>query len=260
MTTYGIHFPPVTSDRDPDYMFRCAKEAGFDAALLTLDCPDTPNEKVVESCRKAGLFTENMHMTPFKLSNSIWIEDERGDLFLSQLLDNIETAHRFEIPTVVVHSNSKNPPSDVSNIGIQRFGIALERCEKYGINMAVENIRSVKHLCYIFEHLDSPRLKLCYDSGHENCFTHTKTVLPLFAHKLGALHLHDNDGADDHDQHLIPFELQSPTSVDWDYVCSYLEKYDGCISLEVGLKRCSPEEYPDFFRRSYAAVCKIRPK
>jgi sugar phosphate isomerase/epimerase len=55
----------------------------------------------------------------------------------------------------------------------------------------------------IFKNIKSDRLKFCYDSGHENCFTPGADFLAKYGDKLAALHHHDNDGSSD--QHLLPF-------------------------------------------------------
>jgi sugar phosphate isomerase/epimerase len=69
--------------------------------------------------------------------------------------------------------------------------------------IALENLRKPEYLDFLFDNIKSDKLKFCYDSGHNNCFTPEIDCLGKYGDKLIALHLHDNDGTCD--QHLLPF-------------------------------------------------------
>jgi len=84
----------------------------------------------------------------------------------------------------------------------------------------------------------SPRLGMCYDSGHGNADKSGGTgigMLTRFGHKLMALHLHDNNGIND--QHLLPFD----GTVDWSAIMRRINDtvYTGPTTLEMG------GNYPD---------------
>jgi sugar phosphate isomerase/epimerase len=55
--------------------------------------------------------------------------------------------------------------------------------------------------------------------------------MPLFGKKLIFTHLHDNSGAFDHDEHLIPFD----GSIDWSDVAKGIKEseFGGILDVEV---------------------------
>ena len=78
----------------------------------------------------------------------------------------------------------------------------------------------------------------CYDTGHANLTgRNIYEDLCLLDHRLMCLHIHENDGI--HDQHLIPYTQQQPSTksayIDWNGLCSGLAQiaYNGPINFEV---------------------------
>ena len=74
------------------------------------------------------------------------------------------------------------------------MGRALEEAQAQGVNIALENTRFLRYNQYLYQRLNSPRLKFCFDSGHANCYTPQEDPLALFGDKLCTMHLHDNYG------------------------------------------------------------------
>jgi L-ribulose-5-phosphate 3-epimerase len=109
-----------------------------------------------------------------------------------------------DIPTAVVHLSSGDNPPPPNQIGLDRLKRLVEMAERKNVNIALENLRKIEYLDFAFSNIQSGRLGLCYDSGHENCYTKGSDLLTKYGSKLMALHLHDNDGTDD--QHQIPGE------------------------------------------------------
>lgn len=185
-------------------------------------------ELMPELARKAGLYVENIH-TDFKNTNLLW-EDKLGwEDILNRYLSNVDDCYVHQIPTMVIHlTMGKNPPK-MNPLGIERYKRLIERAEQKHINIAIENMRYTEYLDYVFSSINSDRLKFCYDSGHENCFSKKGDLLDKYGDKLVALHLHDNDGIDD--QHRIPGE----GTIDWETITSKLKQanYKGSISIEV---------------------------
>ena len=102
---------------------------------------------------------------------------------------------------------------------------------------------------------DSPRLGMCYDSGHGNHIKSNGTgreMLRRFGHRLMALHLHDNNGLGD--QHLFPFD----GTVDWPPLMREIAAhgYKGPTTLELN------DNYPEltmeeFLQASFARAKKL---
>ena len=92
----------------------------------------------------------------------------------------------------------------------------------------MENQGNPDYLDFCFRELSSPRLKFCFDSGHEHYYSPGRDLLKDYGRLLCALHLHDNDGL--HDDHALPFT----GTVDWRRLCQRLKEigYQGPLSLE----------------------------
>lgn len=83
----------------------------------------------------------------------------------------------------------------------------------------------------IFDNIDSPSLKLCYDYGHGNLDEHGIDILRNFTSRLGSIHAHDNDQlADIH----WPIGNKDKGTIDWDKEIQYLKDIDfkGVLILE----------------------------
>ncbi len=139
--------------------------------------------------------------------------------------------------TGVVHITAgyQKPDTD-PELGLKRFSDIVENAEKYGINVAFENSVFSEHVHYLFTHIDSRYMGLCFDSGHEHAFTPNEDYVASYGSRLMAMHLHDNDGKSD--QHRIPFF----GNIDWEKKvrelnnCPYFSDH---LTLE-----CTIDEYP----------------
>ncbi|AJE02022.1 sugar phosphate isomerase/epimerase family protein [Geobacter pickeringii] len=106
---------------------------------------------------------------------------------------------------------------------IQSWRWVLERTEKIGTIVAVENIfeEEPSTLKALFEEMDHPRLRHCFDVGHWNLF-HTVGMEEWFAavgRFIGETHIHDNFGT--RDDHLPPGE----GAIDFDLFFSLMARY-----------------------------------
>jgi sugar phosphate isomerase/epimerase len=79
----------------------------------------------------------------------------------------------------------------------------VKEAEASGLTLAIENVfeETPDSLRALLEEIDSPRFRLCFDTGHHHVFS--KTPLPLWLETLGRflveVHLHDNHREmDDH--------------------------------------------------------------
>jgi len=73
----------------------------------------------------------------------------------------------------------------------------IDTAERLSVNIAVKNMSRPEYLGRIFNNIQSERLGFLFDSGHCNVFTPDIDLLSLYGDKLMALHLHDNNGAED---------------------------------------------------------------
>ncbi len=224
-TWFGFRYPFAE-------IIKFIKDAGFQSVMTwwgdeykDLNCP---KEQEPEIIRSAGLKLENTHFT-FAGINSIWEDSLDGENIFNMYYSYIDKLKTYGIPTAVMHVTSGENPPPYNKLGLDRFKRLVDKAEKNCINIALENVRKPEHLDYIFKNIDSDRLKFCYDSGHENCFTQGIDFLVKYGNKIGALHLHDNDGSCD--QHLLPFD----GNINWKRIMAQIKNtgYKGALAFEI---------------------------
>ena len=245
MTKYGIQ--TGKQNADPTATFEAIKRAGFSSVLVSLS-GTFDNGRQTEIIRRVGLEIDNCH-APWDGINHFWRDNQKGQGAFEMLRDNLVDCGRYGIPRTVWHVSAGNNYPPISQIGMDRVAALIEVAEKENVDICLENQRFFHFIDYIYAKLDCPRLKFCYDSGHEACFSQTRLALPKYRHKLAALHLHDNHGVYNSDEHLLP---GCGTGVDWDYVRRNLEGYEGVISLEV--KRPPEADLDEFYTQAFAAA------
>jgi sugar phosphate isomerase/epimerase len=204
-------------------------------------------DEVVKQIREASLSIETLHL-PFDNCNDLWCETMASS-YWEVINRAVDDAYRLKIPTVIFHiSSTANPPA-INETGLKRFSELLLKCEKYQINLALENLRRLDYLDYIFSSLKSPYLKFCFDSGHANAFTCNIETFPWegYSDKLICLHLHDNNGL--RDQHLLPFS----GTINWEHLIKKLSfyHYNGPLTAEVVHR-----PYQDLTEDKYVALVK----
>ncbi|MDD3107005.1 MAG: sugar phosphate isomerase/epimerase [Bacilli bacterium] len=206
-------------------------------------------DEVVGQIRLASLTIETMHL-PFENCNDLWL-DAMTSNYWDLIIRGVKDAHRLGIPTVIFHVSSTANPPKMNEIGLQRFAQLLKMCEEYHINLALENLRRLDYIDFLFEKYPSTYLKFCFDSGHANAFTNNIAAFPWhkYQDKLYCLHLHDNNGL--RDQHLPPFD----GNINWKMLMHDLKKcsYQGPLTAEVvhrSYQNMTEEEYVTLVKRS----------
>ena len=222
-TTTFNGYPMTMEERFVRY-----KNTGLDSLLLWWGKDETPDrEGRVKLAEKHGLVIENVHAMTDGL-NMLWNDKVGGEQTLTELLTEIEDCSRYGVKTIVIHlTNGKNPPA-ISEMGIARIEKMIALAERNKVQLAFENVSVSKHLKYILDNYDSPYVGMCYDSGHEHCWTSDVDWLGLYRKRIFAIHLHDNDG--NKDAHLLPFE----GTIDWDLKMRKIAEssYAGSITIE----------------------------
>lgn len=191
-----------------------------------------------------GITFDTLH-APFSTINDIWQKDESGDAALKTLTDGVDSCVVVGAPTLIVHISSGCPAPRISDAGNRRFDALMEYADKKNVKIAYENQRYVANLASVLEQY--PQAGFCWDTGHEGCFTPGKRFMPLFGDRLCALHLHDNHGEYNKDEHMLPYD----GSLDFDYVALAIAEsgFKGTLMLEVvrSFTSCydkvTPEEY-----------------
>lgn len=215
-------------DLSPMERMRAIKAAGFDGViLLWADYFDPDYQMFPEYARRVGLFVENAH-APYKYANAIWEDGPAGDEYAAHIVRCVNECAQNGVPTLVVHPINGHLPLPEGGSGIERFKSILDAAEACGVEVAMENQGNPEYIDHVFRNIRSDRLRFCFDSGHERFYSPERDLLAEYGSRLAALHLHDNDGADD--AHMLPFT----GIVDWTRVKRRLTEcdYQGAIALE----------------------------
>ncbi len=169
------------------------KEAGFDGVFIYSQYkPDD----YIQNILACDLEIEALHL-PYKLIkndkcidsqfvNIIWTDQEDAKNYMCELVNQIDFANNYGIKNVVMHVTGGKQPPPINKLGLDRVLYLLEYCDKYGINLCLENLRCLDYIKYLFENIDSNRLKFCFDSGHANYMTKNLNDFPwgCFGEKL----------------------------------------------------------------------------
>lgn len=238
-----LNFPEVPVEERIKYM----SQLGFEATFTGMgDEKDT--EILANLFAKYNIAYETIH-APFRQINEIWLDSEEGELVYNDMITCIDRCAMFSIPTMIIHMSSGVTPPPVTDLGRERYTKIIEYAQKKGVVLAFENLRKLSHLAWVFEHFkDHETVKMCWDCGHETCYTPQYQFMPMFGEKLVSLHIHDNYGILNQDDHLLPFDGVT----DFERVARQIREsgYKGSIMLEV--MRGSHERYANMTFEEYA--------
>ena len=200
MQKIGIVFDtcPAITDRE---RVAFMQKHGFEATFLMANDPEIDARCAL--LREGGIVCENAH-APFDGINAMWFDNDEGDKMEARLNASLDTCARCEIPIVIVHLSSGDRPPRVCDAGHARFDRLMARARALGITVAFENQRKLGNLALAMEYY--PEAGFCFDTGHESCFTPGRQYMPLFGSRTVALHLHDNCGAYNADDHILPYD------------------------------------------------------
>lgn len=212
-------------DLEPQTALAKMANAGFEATTIWWSDEFFSKETTLRLARDLGLEVVSGHL-PYAGTNALWQDGAEGEKYLHWLLSLIEDAGKAGLPILILHPSEGPTPPPISDVGVERFSLLLEKATSAGVRLALENVRSRDH----FEHLlqTLPALGICYDSGHNNAVTKDLSLLTPYRERVIAVHLHDNDGVKD--LHLLPFE----GTIDWPAEMKMLSQtaYDGPLMLE----------------------------
>jgi sugar phosphate isomerase/epimerase len=214
-----------------DDRLRLIREAGFLGVLLWWAVESTYEPPVplkMETAAKHGLSVENAHLQ-FANMNALWEDGYEGEHYAAELAGLIAEAGVYGVPTLVVHLTRTQTPPPFSELGFSRFLRLCEVAERANVDLAFENLRAAEYLYEFMRRVDSPRVGVCFDAGHNHFVCPERNILCDFSDRIKAVHLHDNFG--DFDAHNLPGD----GTVDWSEVREELlaSAYAGPWSLEI---------------------------
>ena len=195
-------------------------------------------EKVAELAKKNGLVFAQSHL-PF--------------IPHQEVCQALDATKALGIRYAVMHPNSASIPlegydrvAEYDNV-MTYFAPFVEYANKIGVDMVVENMRSVQkgkpshrycsspdELCDI---ADACGIGVCWDTGHANISGLCQSeAISFVGDRLKVIHLNDNTGDDD--IHYVPYM----GTVDWPDVMKGLKNigFAGAINFEVACWKVPP--------------------
>ncbi len=194
---YGQNFRCGFYDYTVKERVNAIKNAGFSSIMQwwgdDFEKQDGAKEEVVKQAKDCGLSYSALHSRS-NLSSDIWKDDICGERKLEEYINVLEMCNKIECPNMVVHTTYKQDFPKMQDVGLDRFFRLVKRATELGVVVAIENTRKLEYNKFLFQNINSKNLGLCYDSGHNNCYTKDEHPLELFHDKVVVTHLHDNFG------------------------------------------------------------------
>lgn len=236
------------------------RAAGFDEVMISWEDECEPHflkkETFPDLVRKAGLGITNIH-APFVGYNDIW---EKSPAETQELLATfkgyVRDCKTFDIPAVVVHTCDLDLGSYQWENGLAFFSELAEAGERYGVDIAVENVSRQFLLRRLLDAIKTPHFGMCYDSSHDFMLPCGRgRILRDYKDRIKALHLSDNDLHID--RHWIPGEGQIPFDQIMPEILSTGVEYLSCeVLADNHLKKRQPLEFCQTVRRNLERLCK----
>jgi len=230
-------------------------DAGFDAIDLTLFdmkndtsvfCQDDYKElaqKLKERAQSRGLFFNQAH-GPFPCSK---LDEEYNEMIYSRILRSIEIAGIVGAKCIVIHPMHHLPYSEnaemLKDLNMKFYNSLAPYAKSAGVKIALENMwqrdaekkivvsacSRTKEFVDWLDTLNNDCFTACLDLGHCGLYGFDAAeMIKGLGHRLGALHVHDNDYLSD--THTAPYLGK----MHWDTICEALAKigYKGDLTLE----------------------------
>lgn len=240
------------------------KEAGFDAFFIEWN-KDLSLPEIKDYADSLNIEIQSVH-APFTKSADMWENGKKAEEAVNELLDCVSECAEAGVKIVVCHAIIGFDRFEPNETGAENFKKVIEEAKKSGVKIAFENTEGemyLKRLMDEFKNYDN--VGFCWDSGHEQCYNHSKDMLALYGDRLIATHLNDNLGISNFDGkifwtddlHLLPFD----GIIDWKDAVIRLNKcgYNGILTLELS-KTSKPgrhenDKYANMNISEYIAEC-----
>jgi sugar phosphate isomerase/epimerase len=241
----GQNFRCGFYDVKPEERLRLIKKVGFDSVMFwwgdEFENTDGSRYDLTDCALRLGLKVQTVHF-PSTHADYLW-RDETRRLYVDMLIKALYDCAHYGVENLVMHTTRQLITPPYNEAGLNEFKRAVAVAEKEGVNIAVENTRFPLYNRYIYENIPSKNVTLCYDTGHEHCYTKDWDILSAFGSKLSTTHIHDNNGEKD-EHHLMGegninyapifarLKELKVTSYNLETYCNQSSRYYGKLSCE----------------------------
>lgn len=229
------------------------KSVGYDQIFISLfdQKDDISWQEQVKYAKEIGLDITMVHCNYYGLKlEDFWFDNKNGERVVLEYIKQIEKCHDVS-KNFVIHLNSKYE-SAPSLIGLKRIKQILQVCEKYDINLCIENTHFDWEIPFIFDNIFHKNLKICLDFGHQNYQCPNLDIIKKYAKKIQVVHLHDNNGQED--QHLTVGE----GNINWLKIAQSLKNVpDLVLSSEFKFRNVELTNYKEKLEKDYKNLCQL---
>ena len=215
------------------------KNAGFKHVMIDQAIGNI--EEGIQIAHELGLAVPFVHLNT-GLENTLYENEKIAEEFIKKTCADIELCAKYGIETVVIHPamnyDTLTPAPEPGKNALANLRKIAHRAERCKVRVAIENFdeANVWHLFYLLDHVKSPYIGFCYDSGHHNLLTPDFDLLSSYGDRLFAVHFQDNNMDYDpergwgNDLHLLPFDGK----IDFERVAEQIaeSKYRGVVMIE----------------------------
>ena len=212
----------------PEEVIGLIADTGFDA-VSPVWSQDGLLQKIVASAKARGLYVQSVH-APHRHCADLWSRDQtRSNAALAEFITVLQDCAALSVPILVVHSWGGFDFSEGHlETGLKNFSHLVAEAQKLGVQIAFENLQGEQYLYALMEHFKgSSYVGFCWDSGHEQCYSHGNSLLAEFGDRLIMTHLNDNLGVSSpdgiisskDDLHYLPFD----GTIDWNRKIRHLQ-------------------------------------
>jgi len=185
----GKYYAPMTE------VIQMLRDSGFDA-VSPLWQRDICLDDAVNTAVRCGLTLQSLH-GPLRGLPGMW--NAAPDQIAEDHLAALDCCAGYGIPLLVVHSwTGVDYTFSKDSLYFGHFDRLVERAVSKGVRIAFENLEGEEYLDALMERykgLDA--VGLCWDSGHERCYTPKRDFLKKYGDRLLITHLNDNFGVTD---------------------------------------------------------------
>jgi sugar phosphate isomerase/epimerase len=237
------------------------KKYGFNSTAIFYsdEYSSISKESRLNIINEANINIEYMHL-PFKYVNSLWGKSKFRKSYYNEIFNAIKICKNNNIQYAVMHITNGIKNYKLSKKAFNRFKKIVKFAKKNNVTIAFENTRKIKEFEFIVDNLLNNKylekfVAVCYDSGHNNCFTPNYDFLDKYKKYIKVVHLQDNNGKTD--EHLLPFEGK----INFKNIIITLKEveFDSDIHLEINSEAVSTlEELERFLEKARNVVIKLK--
>ena len=254
-------------------VIRLLADVGFEA-VSPLWQRDVNLDETVRAAEACGLVFQSLH-GPLRGLPGMWTRDEMASASIREdVLASADACADYGFPMLVVHSWSGIEYTfREEDLYFGHFDALVDKACQKGIQIAFENLEGPEFLeALLKRYADVSNVGLCWDSGHEMCYTPTRDFLKDYGHRMIMTHLNDNYGVTDpegrlqgtDDLHLLPYQ----GIADWDQILNRLKqaRQQEILNFELKIRpkgdRCKVDLYSkmpleQYFREAYQNASRV---